>query len=77
MLPTLWAAALALMLGILVPPLLPGLPGWVLAFIETGLFVGLYLLAARTLRPRTGIVALMKQSQWPFARALAGAWAGE
>jgi len=76
-LPTLWAAALALMLGVFLPHVLPGLPGWVLAFIETGLFVVLYLVAARALQPRTGIVALMKQSQWPFARALAGAWAGE
>jgi O-antigen/teichoic acid export membrane protein len=76
-LPTLWAAALALAFAVLLPPLFPGMPGWVLAFIETGLFVALYLLAARTLRPRTGIVGLMKESQWPVARLIAGAWARE
>jgi len=59
----------------LLPPLFPGLNGWVLAAIETVLFVVLYLAAARTLQPRTGIVVLMRQSQWPWARLIAGAWA--
>ena len=74
-LPTLWAAAIALAFAVFLPPLLPGLNGWLLAVIETVLFVGLYLAAARTLQPRTGIVVLMRQSQWPWARLLAGAWA--
>jgi hypothetical protein len=74
-LPTLWSAAIALAFAVFLPPLLPGLNGWLLAAIETVLFVVLYLAAARTLQPRTGIVVLMRESQWPWARLLAGAWA--
>ena len=74
-LPTLWSAAIALVFAIFLPPLLPGINGWVLAAIETVLFVVLYLAAARTLQPRTGIVVLMRDSQWPWARLIAGAWA--
>jgi hypothetical protein len=74
-LPTLWAAAIALAFAMFLPQLLPWLNGWVLAAVEAVLFVLLYLAAARTLQPRTGIVALMKQSQWPWARLIAGAWA--
>ena len=74
-LPTLWSAAIALAFAVFLPPLLPTLNGWVLATVETVLFVALYHAAARTLQPRTGIVVLMRESQWPWARLLAGAWA--
>ena len=74
-LPTLWSAAIALAFAMFLPGLLPGLNGWLLAVVETVLFVLLYLAAARTLQPRTGIVVLMRQSQWPWARLIAGAWA--
>jgi hypothetical protein len=74
-LPTLWAAVLALAFAVFLPPLLPALNGWLLAAVETALFVVLYLAAARTLQPRTGIVVLMRESQWPWARLIAGAWA--
>jgi hypothetical protein len=74
-LPTLWAAAIALAFAVFLPQLLPTLNGWVLATVETVLFVVLYLAAARTLQPRTGIVVLMRESQWPWARLIAGAWA--
>ena len=39
------------------------------------LFVALYAFMARRLKPRTGIVAMLRESSWPFARMLAGAWA--
>ncbi|MGH7726803.1 MAG: lipopolysaccharide biosynthesis protein [Candidatus Eiseniibacteriota bacterium] len=40
-------------------------------------FVALYLLFARIVGPGTGIVGLMRDSNWPFARLLAGAWVRE
>ncbi len=74
-LPTLWAAALASVFALVLPKVVPAMfGGWGLALIEAALFVALYLAAARTLQPRTGIIAMLRQSDWPFARAIAGAW---
>jgi O-antigen/teichoic acid export membrane protein len=75
-LPTLWAATLAIVLVTLVRPRMPeSFGGWAMACALSFLFVVFYLAAARRFRPRTGIVALLKDSNWPFARMLAGAWA--
>jgi O-antigen/teichoic acid export membrane protein len=75
-LPTLWAATLAIVLVTMVRPLLPSsFGGWATAFAQSFLFVLFYLAAARRFRPRTGIVAMLKDSNWPVARMLAGAWA--
>jgi len=72
--PTLWAATLAL-LAQMARPLMPkSFNAWALAAALSFLFDVLYLAAARRLQPRTGIVALLKESNWPFARMLAGAW---
>jgi len=74
-LPTMWAATIAIVFAVLLPPLAPAvLSGWGLSFLEAGLFLALYLAAARRLRPRTGIVAMLRQSDWPLARMVAGAW---
>jgi len=74
-LPTMWAATIAIVFAALVPPLAPDvIKGWGLSFLEAALFLALYLAAARRLKPRTGLVAMLRQSEWPFARMLAGAW---
>ncbi|MEP7029049.1 MAG: oligosaccharide flippase family protein [Candidatus Eisenbacteria bacterium] len=74
-LPTLWATTLAVTFALVLPPLVPdAYGGWGLAGIEAGLFIALYLAAARALQPRTGIVAMLRQSESPFARMIAGAW---
>ncbi len=75
-LPTLWAATLAIGLVTVVRGYLPpSFNGWMMAAAQSFLFVLLYLAAARRFRPRTGIVALLRESNWPFARMVAGAWA--
>lgn len=75
-LPTLWAGTLALVLVLVVRPSMPiPVDPWIMAAVLSFLFVVLYLAAARRFRPRTGIVALLRDSNWPFARMLAGAWA--
>jgi O-antigen/teichoic acid export membrane protein len=77
-LPTMWAVTIAILFAVLLPPLAPDvINGWGLAFLEAGLFLVLYLAAARRLRPRTGIVAMLRQSDWPLARMVAGAWSRE
>jgi O-antigen/teichoic acid export membrane protein len=75
LLPTLWTAALCLVLVAFVRPHLPvGWNSWLGAAVLSTLFVLLYLAAARRLRPRTGIMGLLQGSEWPVARMLAGAW---
>ncbi len=75
-LPTLWTAALCLVLLGWVRPRLPlSWSGWLVAPALSALFGLLYIAAARRFRPRTGLVALLRGSEWPVARMLAGAWA--
>jgi O-antigen/teichoic acid export membrane protein len=74
--PTLWAALLAVGLVTMVRGYFPPhWNTWAMAAGQSLLFLVLYLAAARRLKPRTGMVAVLKQSNWPFARMLAGAWA--
>jgi O-antigen/teichoic acid export membrane protein len=76
--PTLWAALLAVLLVTMVRQYFPhGWNNWAMAAGQSALFLVLYLAAARRLKPRTGIVAVLKESNWPFARLIAGAWTGE
>ena len=57
------------------PYIVPEAAGFVSSAILSVLFVALYAFMARRLKPRTGIVAMLKESSWPFARMLAGVWA--
>jgi len=57
------------------PWLEPHVPGWGISLLLCLLFVGFYLALARRLKPRTGVVALLHESSWPFARMLAEVWA--
>jgi O-antigen/teichoic acid export membrane protein len=75
-LPTLWTTLLCLVLLAWVRPNLPASwSGWLVAPVLSLLFGLLYLAAARRLRPRTGLIGLLRGSEWPVARMLAGAWA--
>ena len=75
-LPSLLTVALCVSLFTWVRPLIvPEAAGWVSSALLSVLFVALYVFMARRLRPRTGIVAMFRESSWPFARMLAGAWA--
>ncbi len=47
----------------------------VISLLLSLVFVAFYLLLARRLKPRTGVVAMLRESSWPFARMLAGVWA--
>jgi O-antigen/teichoic acid export membrane protein len=77
-LPSLWALALSLALHRFVAPLFAVLSNrWLEALLLALLFGAIYLATARWVGPRTGIVALMRDSHWPLARTLAGAWARE
>ncbi len=63
----------ALYLG-LRPRLEPFASELVISLVLSLLFVLFYLLLARRLKPRTGVVAMLRESSWPFARMLAGVW---
>ncbi len=56
------------------PRLEPYADGWQISALLCGLFVLFYVAMARKLKPRTGVVAMLRDSSWPFARMLAGVW---
>ena len=75
-LPSLLTVVLCVSLYTWVRPLIvPQAAGWISSLLLSILFVALYAFMARRLKPRTGIVAMLRESSWPFARMLAGAWA--
>jgi O-antigen/teichoic acid export membrane protein len=75
-LPTLWTTALCFVLLEAVRPRLPATwSPWLVAPGFSLVFGLLYLAAARRFRPHTGLVGLLRGSEWPVARMLAGAWA--
>ena len=75
-LPALLTVLLCVSLYTWVRPLIvPEAAGWISSALLTVLFVALYAFMARRLKPQTGIVAMLKESSWPFARMLAGVWA--
>lgn len=74
-LPSLWGVGLCLLLAGFVRPILETVwPGWLVALVLSIGFAGVYVAAARKIGPRTGLLALLKDSQWPGARLLVGAW---
>jgi O-antigen/teichoic acid export membrane protein len=69
--------AIALCFGIVTwvrPLVLQYWAGLMSAVLMSLLFSALYMAAARRLRPRTGIIAMLRESSWPLARMVAGAW---
>jgi len=50
------------------------LPEWGISALLSSIFLAFYLALARKLEPRTGIIAMLRESNWPFARAFAGVW---
>jgi O-antigen/teichoic acid export membrane protein len=76
LLPTAWTAALCFALLVYVRPRLPMTwSPWLVAPALSLVFCLFYVAAARRLRPRTGLLGLLRGSEWPLARMLAGAWA--
>ena len=74
--PSLLTVVLCVSLFTWVRPLIvPEAEGWISSLLLSILFVALYVFMARRLKPRTGLVAMLGDSNWPFARMLAGAWA--
>ncbi len=55
----------------------PAWPSWMREGLLALGFAALYLLLARIIGPGTGIVGLLRDSEWPLARMLAGAWVRE
>jgi O-antigen/teichoic acid export membrane protein len=47
----------------------------VISLLLCSVFLAFYLLLARRLKPRTGVVSMLRESSWPFARMIAGVWA--
>lgn len=75
-LPSLLTVLLCVSLFTWVRPLIvPQAAGWISSALLSILFLALYAVMARRLKPRTGIVAMLRESNWPFARMLAGVWA--
>lgn len=74
-LPSMLTVILCVSLFTWVRPLfLPEVQSWQASAILATLFLASYVFMARRLKPRTGIVALMRDSNLPLARMLAGAW---
>jgi uncharacterized membrane protein len=74
-LPSILTVILCVSLFTWVRPLfLPEVRSWQSSAILATLFLATYVFMARRLRPRTGIVAMLRDSNLPFARMLAGAW---
>ncbi len=77
-LPSVWALVVFFVLHTWVEPWIGArTPRFVAAALSSAVFAGLYAGAARRFAPRTGIVALLRDSNMPGARALAGVWARE
>jgi O-antigen/teichoic acid export membrane protein len=75
-LPSLLTVVLCVSLFTWVRPLLrPEAHGFASSAILSTLFLALYAFMARRLKPRTGIVGMMRSSSWPVARMLGGVWA--
>jgi O-antigen/teichoic acid export membrane protein len=74
-LPSMLTVLLCVALFTWVRPLfLPEVQGWPSSAVLSALFLAGYILIARRLKPRTGIVGMVRDSNLPFARMLAGAW---
>jgi O-antigen/teichoic acid export membrane protein len=74
-LPALLTVVLCVSLFTWVRPLIvPAAHGFASSALLSVLFLALYAFMARRLKPRTGIVGMLRESSWPFARMLAGAW---
>jgi O-antigen/teichoic acid export membrane protein len=77
-LPGVWAVVVFLALHTwLEPALRASLDGFVAAALCSLAFGVLYVAAARRFAPGTGIVAMLRDSNLPGARTLAGVWARE
>jgi hypothetical protein len=75
-LPSLLTVLLCVSLFTWVRPLLrPESHGWQSSAILSTLFLALYAAMARQLKPRTGIIAMLRESNWPLARLVGGVWA--
>lgn len=75
-LPSILTVVLCVSLFTWVRPLLrPESHGWQSSAILSTLFLALYAAMARRLKPRTGIVAMLRESNWPLARLVGGVWA--
>jgi O-antigen/teichoic acid export membrane protein len=75
-LPSLLTVVLCVSLFTWVRPLMsPETHGWQSSALLSLLFLALYALMARRLKPSTGIVAMLRESNWPLARMLGGVWA--
>ena len=75
-LPSLLTVLLCVSLFTWVRPLMsPDTHGWQSSALLSLLFLALYALMARRLKPSTGIVAMLRESNWPLARMLGGVWA--
>lgn len=73
--PSILTVLLCVSLFTWVRPLLhPESHGWQSSALLSTLFLALYALMARRLKPRTGIVAMLRESNWPLARMVAGVW---
>ena len=74
-LPALITVVLCVSLFTWVRPLLRAeAEGAISSALLSVLFVALYAFIGRRLKPRTGIVGMLRDSNWPLARMLAGAW---
>lgn len=73
--PSVLTVLLCVSLFVWVRPLLrPETHGWTSSALLATLFLAGYALMARRLKPRTGIVSMLRESSWPLARMLGGAW---